>query len=155
MVVVEPMFMHMGWLILRVHELALGRERPRAGMRLDLRAVVDRALGDAKREHLLDLGVAGADRRRADERHGQPASAVVVQTWIFFGSTGSTVFEPNVVIRHRWLSALAGWIFAGRAAPTRGEVVGGFATFRIGSVPHATRWIARNCRSERPAKLPT
>ena len=41
------------------------------------------------------------------------------------------------------LSALAAWIFAGRATPTRGEVVGGFATFRIGSVPHATRWIAR------------
>jgi hypothetical protein len=39
--------------------------------------------------------------------------------------------------------ALAAWIFAGRATPTRGEVVGGFATFRIGSVPHATRWIAR------------
>ena len=45
---------------------------------------------------------------------------------------------------HRWLSALAAWIFAGRAAPTRGEVVGGIATFRIGIVPHATRWTARN-----------
>ena len=47
--------------------------------------------------------------------------------------------------RHRRmrLSALAAWIFAGRATPTRGEVVGGFATFRIGSVPHTTRWIAR------------
>jgi hypothetical protein len=46
-------------------------------------------------------------------------------------------------VAHRWLSALAAWIFVGRATPTRGEVVGGFATFRIGSVPHATRWIAR------------
>ena len=46
-------------------------------------------------------------------------------------------------VAHRWLSALAAWIFAGRATPTRGEVVGGFATFRIGSVPHTIRWIAR------------
>ena len=50
---------------------------------------------------------------------------------------------------------MAAWIFVGRATPTRGEVVGGFATFRIGIVPHTTRWIARKCRSERPAKLPT
>ena len=45
----------------------------------------------------------------------------------------------HVMLTRRWQA----WIFAGRATPTRGEVVGGFATFRIGSVPHTIRWIAR------------
>ena len=49
-------------------------------------------------------------------------------------------FEPSLIAE---LSALAAWIFAGRATPTRGEVVGGSPTFRIGIVPHTTRWVAR------------